>query len=196
MIRLKPWEVALLGLVIIFVVAVILLSTVGGRAQTCAVGSMVQAGSNGNTACGPVPGLVIGTTTTGSPGSSVSVTNSGSGVSPILNFTIPSGINGLTCYNSSGVIVGCKVWIGNVTVNSSGAWSVNYSSAGFSTVSSVQVSPLNATNGGLIIPQGTPTITATGASGTVQGLSVLLGLLTLGLSSINGSTLSVQVVGS
>lgn len=64
------------------------------KAQSaCADGSMVIA-SNSASSCGQVPGLTVGTTTTGTPGSSASVTNSGTSVAPILAFTVPAGAIG------------------------------------------------------------------------------------------------------
>lgn len=65
-------------------------------AQTpCPDDSMVVSHTSAS-ACGQVPGLTVGTTTTGAPGSSASVTNSGSSVAPVLNFSIPSGLTGST----------------------------------------------------------------------------------------------------
>lgn len=45
---------------------------------------------------GVTPTISIGNTNTGAPGSSAVVTNSGSAYAPILNFTIPSGLQGNT----------------------------------------------------------------------------------------------------
>lgn len=54
----------------------------------------------------------VGTTTTGSAGSSASVTNSGTGTAPVLNFTIPQGATGVT--GSAGP-----------TINFRGAWAAS-----------------------------------------------------------------------
>jgi len=105
-----------------------------------------------------------------------------------------TGPAGITCYNASGAVAACKLWFGTATVDASGNWSVSYAGAGFTAAPNVQITSVNTVNGGVLIPK-TQTSTATGASGNVQGLSVVLGLLTLGLTSINGSTISVQAIG-
>lgn len=41
------------------------------------------------------PSITVGTTTTGDPGTSASVSNSGTSKDPILNFTVPQGVKGI-----------------------------------------------------------------------------------------------------
>jgi hypothetical protein len=67
--------------------------------------------------------------------------------------TGPSGTNGtngtngiVPVYNSSGLITGPKMWVGSATTASNGSWSVNYSSAGFSNVFSVNPQPISTAN--------------------------------------------------
>lgn len=237
----KTYEKVLLGVAAALVATALLLGSHLVRAQgSCVSGSMVISGTNGESLCGLVPSLTIGTTTTGSPGSPVSVTNTGSGIQPVLNFAIPSGLTGSTgsvgptgsagatgavgptggvgatgatgaagatgsagatgpagiaCYNSSGVITGCKQWVGTATVNSSGNWSVSVSSAGFSSVLWTQFSSLAPANGGSVNVS-TGSCTTSTCSGTVTGSLNVLGILTLSLNNINGSTIAVQVVGN
>lgn len=200
------YEKILLGVFTSLVVAgVILLSHVVTAQTACPTGSMIVSDS-GATSCGVVPGLTIGTTTTGSPGSSALVTNTGTGPQPVLNFTIPSGLTGsagsngtngaagIVCYNSSGVISGCKQWVGTATVNSSGNWSVSIASAGFSSVGWTQFASIAPANGGSV-SIATGSCTATTCSGTATGALNVLGVLTLSLSNISGSVISVQAVG-
>lgn len=213
----KTYEKILLGSVCMLVIGMLAFSTIHARSQTaCTSGSMMISGVSGNSSCGQIPGLTVGTTTTGSPGSSAAVTNSGTGVAPILNFTVPVGANGTTgatgsagptgttgaagaagiaCYNSSGVIMGCKQWVGTATVNSSGNWSVSVSSAGFSSVLWTQFSSLAPANGGSVNVS-TGSCTTSTCSGTVTGSLNVLGILTLSLNNINGSTIAVQAVGN
>lgn len=86
-----------------------------------------------------------------------------------------------------------KVWIGTVTTNASGVWTVDYTAAGFT--SAPQVFP-NATAAGLtaasMVNVKTATKTNTGATGNavVPAVSVL-GLITVTLA---GAGVSVDVV--
>lgn len=106
-----------------------------------------------------------------------------------------AGAAGIVCYNSSGVITGCKQWVGTATVNSSGVWTVSVASAGFSSVAWSQFSSTAPANGGSV-NIATGSCTTSTCSGTATGALNVLGILTLSLSNINGSVISIQVVGS
>ena len=74
--------------------------------DTGAVGPVGPQGLKGDTgasgAAGTAATITIGSVTTGTPGSSVSVTNSGTTAAAILNFTIPQGSTGATGAAGSG----------------------------------------------------------------------------------------------
>ena len=74
--------------------------------DTGAVGPVGPQGLKGDTgasgAAGTAATITIGSVTTGTPGSSVSVTNSGTTAAAILNFTIPQGSTGATGPAGSG----------------------------------------------------------------------------------------------
>lgn len=61
----------------------------GPQGATGATGATGPTGATG--AQGPAGSITIGAVTTGSPGTSVSVTNSGTSAAAVLNFTIPRG---------------------------------------------------------------------------------------------------------
>lgn len=67
----------------------------GVKGDTGATGPVGPKGDTGNTGPqGPAATITVGSVTTGSPGSSVVVTNSGSSTAAVLNFTIPKGDTG------------------------------------------------------------------------------------------------------
>lgn len=106
-----------------------------------------------------------------------------------------AGSAGIVCYNSSGVITGCKQWVGTATVNSSGVWTVSNTSAGFTNVLWSQFGSTAPANGGSVnIASGSCTTTT--CSGTATGALNVLGILTLSLNNISGSTISVQAIGN
>lgn len=127
------------------------------------------------------------------------------GCSPGSGAPLVSGSGGIACgswpasglqlYNSSGLISSPKLWIGTATVNSSGNWSVSVSSAGFTTITGYQFSIVSASNSGLATITSGSCTTST-CSGTANGALNVLGVLTLALTNISGSTVSVQVLGT
>lgn len=72
----------------------------GSTGATGATGSSGAAGAKGDTgavgSAGPSGTITIGTVTTGLPGSSATVVNTGSSTAAVLNFTIPQGATGAT----------------------------------------------------------------------------------------------------
>ncbi|HET8687910.1 MAG TPA: hypothetical protein VFM18_14810, partial [Methanosarcina sp.] len=103
--------------------------------------------------------------------------------------------------NSSGEIDSPKVWIGSVTTNSSGAATVTYSSAGFSSITSVQLTALrngaDVTTAPLASIVGTPTTTSCNIL-TVESKNtgVLLGGNVEGLEISASVTVYVTVWGT
>lgn len=152
----------------------------GQTGTTGATGSVGSTGSTGST--GP-------TGATGTAGTNG--TNGSNGATGSIGASGPAGI---ACYNSSGVITGCKQWVGTATVNSSGAWTVSIASAGFSAVTWSQFGSTAPANGGSVnIASGS--CTATTCSGTATGALNILGILTLSLNNISGSVISIQALG-
>lgn len=169
-------------------------------------GQQGSAGSNGtNGSNGAAATVTAGTATGLSVGSPPTVNNSGTSSAAVFNFGVPIGATGATgstgpagilCYNSAGQITGCKQWFGTATINASGAWALTFGAGvSFSSILWTQFSSTSASNSGLVaISSGS--CTTSGCSGTATGALNVLGLLTLSLSNINGSQVSVQVVGS
>lgn len=102
----------------------------------------------------------------------------------------------LQAYNSTGRVQGVKIWYGTATTNASGVWSVDYSSAGFT---SPPVITANCTSAGTtaasVVNTKTSTKTNTGATGVavIPAVSVL-GLITVALAGA-GVQVDVMAIG-
>jgi hypothetical protein len=111
----------------------------------------------------------------------------------------PTGATGsIPVYNSAGLITGAKIWIGTATTNSSGAWSVNYSSAGFTSAPSVQaqaISTSTSTANAVSTTQTAPTSTSVSGAAFVPNAISLLGLLPLQTVGA-GTVIQVMAIGS
>lgn len=92
-----------------------------------------------------------------------------------------------------------KVWRGQATVGANGVWSINFSSAGFTSAPSVVPVGRNASNdrGGRHFPSLT-SVTTTTASGTCSGSTStsLLGLGTTLTNSPNGTLVDILAIGT
>lgn len=161
--------------------------SITGTPESPIMNVVMETGQTGTTGASGSAGSTGATGTAGANG-----TNGSNGATGSTGATGPAGI---VCYNSSGVITGCKQWVGTATVNSSGAWTVSIASAGFSAVTWSQFGSTAPANGGSVnIASGS--CTATTCSGTATGALNVLGILTLSLSNISGSVISVQAVGN
>jgi hypothetical protein len=101
-------------------------------------------------------------------------------------------------YNPAGLVSSPKMWVGTTTTNSSGQWSINYASAGFTNVLSVQPTAIaSSTSAANNISTGMTAPTATSVSGAcfIPNAISLLGLLPL-QSAGAGITIQVLVIGN
>lgn len=108
-----------------------------------------------------------------------------------------TGPAGALVYDASGAVANAKVWSGTVTTDANGAWSANYSAAGFTQAPNVQANAIgpNATAGGARNASLTAAPTATAAQGIVTAASgAVLGLLPLQLVGA-GVVVHVTAVG-
>lgn len=105
------------------------------------------------------------------------------------NFVLIANIKGqpgadgtVPTYTSAGLQSGYKMWFGTATTNSSGQWSANYSSAGFTVPPLVQpqaVSSANTTAGAVGSSITAPTTTSVSGACFVANPISLLGVLPL-----------------
>lgn len=107
----------------------------------------------------------------------------------------PQTLNGLVTfnnvYNSSGLVQNSLTWSGSATTSSSGAFTADISSAGFTTITSVQVSAVGTT--GLALTTPLASVTSTSAT-SISGVVILPGL-TGGVFAGSGITVYVTVFG-
>lgn len=104
----------------------------------------------------------------------------------------PSGI--VPVYNSSGIVSGVKMWVGTATTNSSGQWSINYSSAGFTNpplINPQAISTSNTAANTVSTSMTSPTTTTVSGACYIPNAISLLGVLPL--QSV-GAGVTVQVV--
>jgi len=127
---------------------------------------------------GVVPSTTVGATTTGAAGSSASVTNSGTLIDPILNFTIPQGATGATGATgpqgpqgntgSAATIAAGTTTTGAAGSNASVVNSGTSSAAVFDfTIPRGNTGATGATGTAATITAGTTTTTAPGTNATV-----------------------------
>jgi len=109
-----------------------------------------------------------------------------------------NGTNGtdgvVPVYNSSGLMPGVKMWIGSATTNASGQWSVNYSSAGFTSPPHVRPLPISSANtasAALSASITAPTTTTASGACFLPNAIALLGILPLQAA---GAGITVQVI--
>jgi hypothetical protein len=109
-----------------------------------------------------------------------------------------AGANGIVpMYNSAGLIAGPKVWVGTATTNSSGQWSINYSSAGFAQILSVQPTPISTANtaaASVVASMLAPTTTSVSGGTFIANPVSLLGILPLQTAGA-GIVIQVLVIG-
>lgn len=108
------------------------------------------------------------------------------------------GPAGALVYDASGLVANAKIWSGTATTNASGAWSVDYSAAGFNEAPRVQATVVgpNATAGGSRNASMSANPTTTGAQGIVTSPATIsiLGLLTVNLVGA-GTVVHITAVG-
>ena len=121
--------------------------------------------------------------------------------------TGPAGATGATgaagqnapVYNSSGLISGAKIWLGTATCDSSGVWSANCSSAGFSGAPTVFVS-IGGTPGDLSGFAGSRTYEATTTSISGQCYAILESgdppVFSLGPLGMSGLIVTILAIGN
>lgn len=113
--------------------------------------------------------------------------------------TGPAGPAGALVYNASGLVANAKIWSGTVTTNASGAWSVDYSAAGFSSAPVVQATVVgagaNAAQTRNASLSATPTTTGAAGIATTPATISLLGVLTVTLAPA-GAVVHVTAVGA
>lgn len=109
-----------------------------------------------------------------------------------------TGPAGALVYDSSGLVANAKIWSGRATTDANGAWSVDYSAAGFTQAPIVQATVVgpNATASGARNASLSAAPTQTGAAGIVTSPATisLLGLLTVNLVGA-GTTVHVTAIG-
>lgn len=158
--------------------------SVGPQGPTGSTGAPGTAGSTGATGPSGPQGNTGLTGATGPAGSNGSAGATGA-----------TGATGLVpTFNASGALTGVKMWVGTATTGTNGAWSVNFTSAGFTAPPIVSPQPISTSNSSanaLVCSMTAPT--ATGASGGtyIANPVTLLGLLPLQTA---GAGLTVQVV--
>ena len=140
----------------------------GATGATGAVGQTGQAGATGPQ--GPV-GLTGATGATGAPGAT--------GAAGAVGATGPAGAQGpagsVPFYNAAGLISGTvKCWLGTATTIAGGTWSVNYASAGFTSVPNVHA---NARSTGLTLAALAQSANTAPTTTTLSGAVQLAGLL-------------------
>lgn len=100
-------------------------------------------------------------------------------------------------YNSSGLLNSPKIWVGTATTNGSGAWTVDISSAGFSSISSVSANSVD--NAGTAITESVVTVKTVSTSSitgaVVKGLTAVLASPTLTYET-SGIPVHVTVYGN
>lgn len=105
------------------------------------------------------------------------------------------GADGLIpVYGAAGLIPGVKMWMGTATTNASGQWSVNYSTAGFSSPPHVRPIPISSANtaaAALSASVTAPSSTAASGSCFLPNAISLLGILPLQAA---GAGITVQVL--
>lgn len=116
----------------------------------------------------------------------------------------PQGIRGIAgpagainAYTAAGQISGLKVWIGTATANNDGVWTVDYSSAGFTSVLGVFPSAIakgTSLSDRLIAVNGVTAPTTTTASGHLMSASGAGLLVAVTLAESTG-TVKVMVLG-
>lgn len=137
-------------------------------------------------------------------------TTAGDGISitgGVISSTVPAGPPGpqgpqgpagtVNAYNSAGQIAGLKMWLGTATANSSGDWTVDYSSAGFTEVISVYPSAVSKGDtlaDRLIASNAAAAPTLTSASGHLMSASAA-GLLVAVTLTQSAGTVRVIVMG-
>lgn len=156
----------------------------GTTGPTGSTGAPGTAGSTGATGLAGPQGNIGLTGATGPAGSNGSAGATGS-----------TGATGLVpTFNASGALTGVKMWVGTATTGTNGAWSVNFTSAGFTAAPVVSPQPVSTSNSSanaLVCSMTVPT--STGASGGtyIANPVTLLGLLPLQTA---GAGLTIQVV--
>lgn len=114
------------------------------------------------------------------------------GGKPTLPSTFPQ------CFNSSGTISNCKIWVGSATTNSSGVATFNLTAAGFSaapTMCSFMATATASAANSLNIT-GVTGYTATQAQAFVTQPISLLGLGLLPVALVNGATVQAACTGT
>lgn len=157
------------------------------------VGATGAAGANGSNNT-----LSIGTVSTLAAGASATATITGASPSQTLNLGIPQGVGAGAIYKQSvGLSNGSKIWYGTATTNASGAWSVDYTNAGFTATPVVQAQPITtgvaAANLMFATPQTVNSTTCSGIAGAGATVAILGGL-GIGLLGA-GVTIHVVAVG-
>jgi len=97
-------------------------------------------------------------------------------------------------YNSAGLMPGMKMWVGSAVTNGSGQWSVDYSSAGFTSppnVRPIPISSANTANAALSASITAPSTTSVSGACFLPNAIALLGILPLQAA---GAGITVQVV--
>lgn len=107
--------------------------------------------------------------------------------------TGPTGAAGALVYDSGGLVANAKIWSGTVTTNASGAWSVDYTAAGFTETPRIQATCFTAgTTAASVANAKTAAKSLTAASGVVAVPALaVLGILSVTLA---GAGISVDVV--
>jgi hypothetical protein len=163
---------------------------VGATGPTGPQGPQGVTGSQGSTGAQGIQGNTGSTGLTGATGSQGPVGNTG-----LTGAAGTNGTNGIVpIYNSGGLVSGVKIWVGSATTASNGTWSVNYSSASFTTVFSVQPQPIstaNTTAAAVNSSITTPTTTTVSGQCYIANPVTLLGLLPLQTA---GAGIVVQVI--
>ena len=105
----------------------------GDAGPTGPTGDAGAAGIDGTTGPQGVQGEPGATGSTGATGPAGA--DGLQGIQGVQGETGPAGAQGVvTVYNSGGLVAGLKGWVGSTTSNGSGLWSVDTTSAGFSSV--------------------------------------------------------------
>lgn len=124
--------------------------------------------------------------------------NNLTGLTFVIYLVRPLANGPLPVFNSAGPVSGVKIWTGTATTDSSGNWSVDYSSAGFTNVPNVQPNAISAGTGTAQAASTTMTAPSkTGASGKcfIPNAISLLGVLPLQAAGA-GITVQVMAIGT
>jgi Collagen triple helix repeat (20 copies) len=162
----------------------------GATGPSGPTGPQGVAGPTGNTG----PQGIQGPTGPQGPAGSAGATGS-TGATGAAGTNGTNGTNGIVpVYNSGGLVSGVKMWVGTATTASNGTWSVNYSSASFTNIFSVQpqaVSTANTTAAAVSSSITSPSTTVVSGQCYIANPVTLLGLLPLQTA---GAGIVVQVI--